>query len=1048
MAYNTIVVLAYLVLASTAFGQRQAENWYFGEQAGLNFRTGLAVALTDGAMTTREGCITVSDTSGRLLFYSDGTDVWTRSHNAMPTGNRLLGNGSSTQSCIVVPWPGIATRYIIFTVDAVENNYANGLNYSVVTMSVNGGNGDVTQRNVVLQTNTAEKITAVRHANGEDAWVIAHGMDNNEFLVYRVTRTGVDPNPSRQRIGPTLRTGDIGYLRSNSQGTRLAMATTTPGTLTLFRFDRGTGIVSTPLTLRNVLTYGVEFSPSGRFLYSSAYNDAAIFQYDLSVADASIASTRIEIGRSGAASNGALQLAPNGRIYVAHEFALGISEIASPDLRGTASQFRDRIIDLVGKQSRLGLPNMFPAVFSKEVTYNVITSDGCAGDTISFSLQPPDSVNNVRWEFGDLSSGSANRATGNNVRHVYRTSGAYTIRVNYRNANGTELERMVTINIGAKPVISAGPDQTVCGGQSVQLRALGVALFSWSPGALLSDSNAVAPRATITKTTSFILTGRSPEGCEAKDTVTIFVNSGRISASADTSICEGTSAQLRASGATSYVWSPANTLNDPRSAQPIATPAASTTYRVIGTSGPCVDTTYVAVTVAPPPTITTTGDVSTCAGIDVVLTAMGAVRYEWRPAMGLSDSTSESIVVRPLVTTTYTVRGWSIEGCQAETTVTVTIGGIVTVQASADTTICNGTSVDLHCYNIGTVQWTDRSTGSVYTGATINVTPQTDTWYVIEVDAGGCKGGDSILVIVLESPPLTVSSDTTICDGDTVVLTAQGASTVAWTPSTGLESPNAPVTRAWPRATTTYTVTSNNAGCESTASVTVTVNPRVAIVLQSEQITATPGATVRTPILVTSNIVGLEPIILSVRAPRSLTLVNAVPQTGLFESSRINVADDQIVTYEIGDISTAPILCELEFDMYLASTTNRVITCSASPKGCGSEGSMSIVVDLGACAGPIRNVVFGTQKALALKVHPMPVVDYLSITWSSPAIGIHNLEVYDYLGNQIYTSTWTRESAYSPLTGTAIFPVQQLVPGIYAIRLLTKESHISTLWVK
>ncbi|MBK7412657.1 MAG: hypothetical protein IPI29_08905 [Ignavibacteria bacterium] len=68
-----ILILILCTLASDLHAQRQAENWYFGEFAGLNFASGNPTVLLDGAMQTREGCLAVSDTAGRLMFYSDGT---------------------------------------------------------------------------------------------------------------------------------------------------------------------------------------------------------------------------------------------------------------------------------------------------------------------------------------------------------------------------------------------------------------------------------------------------------------------------------------------------------------------------------------------------------------------------------------------------------------------------------------------------------------------------------------------------------------------------------------------------------------------------------------------------------------------------------------------------------------------------------------------------------------------------------------------------------------------------------------------------------------
>ncbi len=1038
MCIRAILFFLFLLIAIDLSAQRQAENWYFGEYAGLNFATGNPVTLLDGAMITREGCITVSDTSGRLMFYSDGKSVFNRKHIRMPSGISLFGHASSTQSCIVVPWPGRPNDYFIFTTDALENTYLNGLNYSVVNMLKNNGDGDVVTRNQVLLSGSSEKITAVRHTNGIDVWLISHDIDNNDFLVYIITRNGVNTVPLRQRSGPVVQLGDIGYLKASSLGTRLVMATAMPGLLNLFRFDRASGLISSAVQISNQIAYGAEFSPNGALLYSSSVSDLSIYQYDLSLSDANVAGSRIAIGRTSASSNGALQLAPNGRIYLAHETSANLSEIARPNIRGVGCGYRDRAIDLGGRVSALGLPNMFPAVFSPETDYVVRSRGGCVGDTVSFSLEPRDSVLNLQWNFDDPSSGSLNRGFANDVRHAFRAAGTYAVQVTYQTSSGFDQERIITLIVGTRPQISAGPDLAVCSGQSITLQGSGSAQFVWSPGHLLSDSTSSRPRATISTTTTFILTGKSPEGCASFDTVIVSVSSDSVSVSKDTTICAGSTIKLRASGAQSYQWSPPTGLSDTRLAEPLATPTQTTRYRVIGRSAPCLDTAFVTVTVNQQPAITITKDAMVCANMDVTLEASGGAQYRWEPSIGIADPTLATIVVRPIATTTYTVHVTSAGGCEDSSRVTITVGGTISVDISQDTSICLGTSVDLLCRNGGVVQWTDRSTGATSTGNTLTVRPLTTAWYIVDVWEGGCVGRDSVRVDVGQAPQLVITPDTVICEGDTVTLRVQDAQSATWLPRTDIESPDQSITRVWPLVTTTYTVTANNGGCVSTASVIVRVLPRVAIVLQSEQRAASPGEQLRIPITAIRAIVGLNPLVLSVRAPRSLALINVVPMPGLREVSRADVGADQIVTYEIDSLSAAPALCELNVSVYLSATPDRVITCTASPRGCASEGSMNIVLDLVQCAGMLRAVRFGTQAVMSVAMTPQPFDEVAYIQWSSDAVGLHTIAVYTPEGEMVHSHSWTRTVA-SSTSGDNVLNATNLSAGVYLVVLRTSS---------
>lgn len=113
----------YILVLIRTYSISQNENniWYFGENAGLDFSSGSPVALTDVALNTNEGCATISDACGKLLFYTDGRTVWNRNHEIMVNGTGLLGAKSSTQSAYIIKKPGSKTNYYIFALkDAGE----------------------------------------------------------------------------------------------------------------------------------------------------------------------------------------------------------------------------------------------------------------------------------------------------------------------------------------------------------------------------------------------------------------------------------------------------------------------------------------------------------------------------------------------------------------------------------------------------------------------------------------------------------------------------------------------------------------------------------------------------------------------------------------------------------------------------------------------------------------------------------------------------------------------------------------------------------------
>jgi len=184
-----------ILICSTLFASAQNEGniWYFGENAGLDFNSGVPVALTNGQLNTFEGCATISDNNGDLLFYTDGMTVYNRNHVIMPNGAGLLGSSSSTQSAIIVKKPASSTIYYIFTVDGITGSNG-GFYYSEVDMTLDGGFGNVTTpNNTQLFANACEKVTAILHQNGSDFWIVSPPDNSGTYHSYLLTSLGIEP---------------------------------------------------------------------------------------------------------------------------------------------------------------------------------------------------------------------------------------------------------------------------------------------------------------------------------------------------------------------------------------------------------------------------------------------------------------------------------------------------------------------------------------------------------------------------------------------------------------------------------------------------------------------------------------------------------------------------------------------------------------------------------------------------------------------------------------------------------------------------------------
>lgn len=359
-----------ILFIDSVYAQNQSNVWYFGSHAGIDFNSGAAVAITNSAMETYEGCASIADEKGNILFYTDGVTVWDSSHAPMPNGTLLAGGFSSTQSAMIVPFPRSSHLYYIFTVSE-EEAIISQLRYSVVNMNLHNGRGNITAKNILVTSPVTEKLTAVKHSNNNDVWVMAHGEGNNSFIAYLVTSAGIIFNPVISNVGMTISNFDTrGYMKFSPDGSKIAFAAVQSNCVALFDFNPTTGIVSNEKILPCPAIgncYGIEFSQSGKYLYSSLTLQKQIFQWNLSAkSTAAINVSRQLVGTSSAsqAQTCALQLGPDGKIYVALRNSGYLAVIHHPDSSGMLCGFADTAIYLGGKYSFAGLPNILPSNFA------------------------------------------------------------------------------------------------------------------------------------------------------------------------------------------------------------------------------------------------------------------------------------------------------------------------------------------------------------------------------------------------------------------------------------------------------------------------------------------------------------------------------------------------------------------------------------------------------------------------------------------------------------------------------------------------------------
>ncbi len=446
-----ILNLFIALLGTAAFAQGQTNRWYFGNKAGLDFSSGDPVVVFDGQLNAVEGCTSIADAQGNLLFYTNGITVWNKLHIPMANGTGLFGDFSSTQAAVIVQKPGSANLYYVFTTSPFETD--GGLRYSIVDMAANNGNGQVTSKNILLHESTCEKISVIRHANGQDLWVVAHLWNSDAFYALQITPSGISPTQVTSHAGSIV-TADadhanaIGYMKVSADGSKIVACHTFMNKAELFDFDAMTGTVSNARELCNdASVYGAEFSPDNTVLYLSTVEQRKIFQFDLAATD--IVGSKLLIGTLPQ-SPGALQLAPNGKIYIAMAETDKLSVINNPDKPGNCN-LTINSINLEGRMCLLGLPS-----FNQSLLFTKVSADNlCSGSNTGFAFDADFTPGSVTWNFGDGS------AVSSQPTHHYASSGNYTVTATAFYAGGS-ISRSKEITVAAAPLTGSIPPQRFC----------------------------------------------------------------------------------------------------------------------------------------------------------------------------------------------------------------------------------------------------------------------------------------------------------------------------------------------------------------------------------------------------------------------------------------------------------------------------------------------------------------------------------------------------------------------------------------------------------
>ena len=455
----------------------------------------------------------------------------------------------------------------------------------------------------------------------------------------------------------------------------------------------------------------------------------------------------------------------------------------------------------------------------------------CAGTMLNLSASGGTSYawNGVNSFSSTLQNPSITSAT---------TSATGTYQVTVSDANGCTATATTSVVVNALPTATASSNSPICSGTTLNLSASGGTSYAWNGVSSFSSTlqNPSISSATTSATGTYQVTVTNANGCTAMATTSVVVNAlPTATASSNSPICSGTTLNLSASGGTSYAWTGVNsfssTLQNPSITS--ATTSATGTYQVtVSDANGCTATATTSVVVNALPTATASSNSPICSGTTLNLSASGGTSYAWSGvnSFGSTEQNPSISSATTLATGTYQVKITDVNGCTTMATTSVIVNALPTATTSSNSPICSGMMLNLSASGGTSYAWTGvNSFSSTLQNPSITsaTTLATGTYQVKITDANGCTAMATTSVIVNALPTATISSNSPICSGTTLNISASGGVSYAWNGvnSFGSTEQNPSISSVSSLATGTYqVVVTNDAGCTAIATTSVVVN--------------------------------------------------------------------------------------------------------------------------------------------------------------------------------------------------------------------------------
>jgi PKD repeat protein len=417
-------------------------------------------------------------------------------------------------------------------------------------------------------------------------------------------------------------------------------------------------------------------------------------------------------------------------------------------------------------------------------SFSINQSTGCVGQT--FTLTDLSTESPTAWQYVI----GTETLTAQDPVYTFTAAGVYTVELTAFNGLGAGSLFSSTVEINANPSLTITAPAQACMGDQVTLTCSGATTYSWTGG--LTNGLAF----TATASSLYSVSASDANGCEAQDTYSLVVNNlPALSVSGPTLLCKGATASYTASGADTYSWNSVSA-----TAIETYTVVNSFNFTITGSDAltGCETQLVRSVSVVPTASINANSG-AICTGATFTIQPNGASTYSYSSGTALVAPTSDA---------SYTVTGTDQYGCSAkEVVVSVTVNAIPTLTVNNGST-CAGSSFTLSA---------NGASSYTYSSGNAVVSPNgTTTYSIMGTDANGCVSANTPVTVSVSLLPIVSANGASICAGESVTLSPNGAATYTFSSGNSVVTPN---------STTTYTIAGTDAaGCISlNTAVTVTV---------------------------------------------------------------------------------------------------------------------------------------------------------------------------------------------------------------------------------